>query len=40
MSTPVNQAMLCGGTELPDRPSLSHYADAGTRAFLAAYGPG
>ena len=40
MSTPVNRVMLCGDTELPDRASLSHYADAGTRAFLAAYGPG
>jgi TetR/AcrR family transcriptional regulator, mexJK operon transcriptional repressor len=39
MSTPVNRVMLCGDTELPDRASLSHYADAGTRAFLAAYGP-
>jgi TetR/AcrR family transcriptional regulator, mexJK operon transcriptional repressor len=40
MSTPVNQVMLCGDTEPPDRASLSRYADAGTRAFLAAYGPG
>jgi hypothetical protein len=40
MSTPVNRVMLCGDAELPDRASLSHYADAGTRAFLAAYGPG
>jgi TetR/AcrR family transcriptional repressor of mexJK operon len=40
MSTPVNQVMFCGDTELPDRASLSRYADAGTRAFLAAYGPG
>jgi TetR/AcrR family transcriptional repressor of mexJK operon len=39
MSTPLNRVMLCGDTELPDRASLSHYADAGTRAFLAAYGP-
>jgi hypothetical protein len=39
MSTPVNQVMLGGDTELPDRASLSHYADAGTRAFLAAYAP-
>jgi TetR/AcrR family transcriptional repressor of mexJK operon len=39
MSTLVNQVMLCGDTELPDRASLSHHADAGTRAFLAAYGP-
>jgi TetR/AcrR family transcriptional regulator, mexJK operon transcriptional repressor len=39
MSTPLNQVMLCGDTELPGHASLSHYADAGTRAFLAAYGP-
>jgi TetR/AcrR family transcriptional regulator, mexJK operon transcriptional repressor len=39
MSAPVNRVMLCGDTELPDRASLSHCADAGTRAFLAAYGP-
>ncbi len=39
MSTPLNRVMLCGDTELPDRASHSHYADAGTRAFLAAYGP-
>lgn len=39
MSTPLNRVMLCGETELPDDASLSHYADAGTRAFLAAYGP-
>src|ERR1700728_3247864 len=39
MSTPLNRVMLCGDTELPDHASLSHYADAGTRAFLAAYGP-
>lgn len=39
MSTPLNRVMLCGDTELPGRASLSHHADAGTRAFLAAYGP-
>lgn len=39
MSTPVNQAMLCGGTGLPGRASLGRYAEAGARAFLAAYGP-
>jgi TetR/AcrR family transcriptional repressor of mexJK operon len=39
MSTPINRVMLCGDSELPDDASLRHYADAGTRAFLAAYGP-
>jgi TetR/AcrR family transcriptional regulator, mexJK operon transcriptional repressor len=39
MSTPLNQVMLCGDTELPGHASLSHHADAGTRAFLAAYRP-
>jgi TetR/AcrR family transcriptional regulator, mexJK operon transcriptional repressor len=39
MSVPLNRVMLCGDIELPDRASLSHYADAGARAFFAAYGP-
>ena len=39
MSTPLNRVMLCGDTELPDDASLRHYADAGSQAFLAAYGP-
>jgi AcrR family transcriptional regulator len=36
MSIPLNQAMLCGNDEPP--PDLDRYADAGVRAFLAAYG--
>jgi TetR/AcrR family transcriptional regulator, mexJK operon transcriptional repressor len=39
MSTPLNRVMLCGDTELPAPADLDHYADAGARAFLAAYGP-
>jgi TetR/AcrR family transcriptional repressor of mexJK operon len=39
MSTPLNRVMLCGDTELPGPADLTHYADAGVRAFLAAYGP-
>jgi len=31
--------MLCGDTELPAPAGLNYYADAGARAFLAAYGP-
>jgi TetR/AcrR family transcriptional regulator, mexJK operon transcriptional repressor len=38
MSTPLNRVMLCGDAELPARADLDRYADAGTRAFLAAYG--
>jgi TetR/AcrR family transcriptional regulator, mexJK operon transcriptional repressor len=38
MSTPLNQVMLCGDAALPAQADLDHYADAGTRAFLAAYG--
>jgi hypothetical protein len=30
--------MLCGDAELPAQANLDHYADAGARAFLAAYG--
>ena len=39
MSTPLNRVMLCGDTELPAQADLHRYADAGARAFLAAYGP-
>jgi TetR/AcrR family transcriptional regulator, mexJK operon transcriptional repressor len=38
MSTPLNQVMLCGDTELPAQADLDRYADAGARAFLSAYG--
>ena len=38
MSAPLNRVMLCGDAELPAQADLDHYADAGTRAFLAAYG--
>jgi hypothetical protein len=38
MSTPLNRVMLCGDTALPAQADLDHYADAGTRAFLDAYG--
>jgi hypothetical protein len=31
--------MLCGDAEVPAPADLSRYADAGARAFLAAYGP-
>ena len=37
-SIPVNRVMLCGDAELPGQADLDRYADAGTRAFLAAYG--
>jgi TetR/AcrR family transcriptional regulator, mexJK operon transcriptional repressor len=40
MSIPLNRVMLCGDTELPAPAELNRYADAGTRVFLAAYGPG
>jgi AcrR family transcriptional regulator len=39
MSTPLNRVMLCGDTELPAQADLDRYADAGARAFLAAYSP-
>ena len=37
MSIPLNQAMLLGQDEPPARAELNRYADAGVRAFLAAY---
>jgi TetR/AcrR family transcriptional regulator, mexJK operon transcriptional repressor len=40
MSIPLNQAMLCGDDEPARRTDLNRYADAGARAFLAAYGRG
>jgi TetR/AcrR family transcriptional repressor of mexJK operon len=38
MAAPLNRVMLCGDAELPAQADLDRYADAGTRAFLAAYG--
>ena len=38
MSAPLNRVMLCGDAELPPQADLDRYADAGTWAFLAAYG--
>jgi AcrR family transcriptional regulator len=38
MSIPLNQAMFLGGDEPPAAAELNRYADAGVRAFLAAYG--
>src|SRR5450755_338157 len=38
MSIPLNQAMLCGDDQPPGPAELDGYADAGVRAFLAAYG--
>jgi TetR/AcrR family transcriptional regulator, mexJK operon transcriptional repressor len=38
MSIPLNQAMLCGTDEPMSSAELDRYADAGVRAFLAAYG--
>jgi TetR/AcrR family transcriptional regulator, mexJK operon transcriptional repressor len=38
MSIPLNQAMLCGDTDLLAPAELDRYADAGVRVFLAAYG--
>jgi TetR/AcrR family transcriptional repressor of mexJK operon len=38
MSAPLNRVMLCGDAELPGQADLDRYADAATRAFLAAYG--
>jgi TetR/AcrR family transcriptional regulator, mexJK operon transcriptional repressor len=38
MSAPVNRAMLLGDDEIPTATELGGYADAGVRAFLAAYG--
>jgi TetR/AcrR family transcriptional regulator, mexJK operon transcriptional repressor len=40
MSIPLNQAMLRGTDKPATRAELDRYADAGTRAFLAAYGSG
>ena len=37
MSIPLNRAMLLGDDEPPASAELDHYADAGVRAFLAAY---
>jgi AcrR family transcriptional regulator len=37
MSIPLNRAMLLGDDEPPARAELARYADAGVRAFLAAY---
>jgi TetR/AcrR family transcriptional regulator, mexJK operon transcriptional repressor len=38
MAAPLNRVMLCGDAERPAQADLDRYADAGTRAFLAAYG--
>jgi TetR/AcrR family transcriptional repressor of mexJK operon len=38
MSIPLNQAMFRGEDEPPSSAELDRYADAGVRAFLAAYG--
>ena len=38
MSIPLNQAMFLGQDEARDADELDAYADAGVRAFLAAYG--
>jgi AcrR family transcriptional regulator len=38
MSSPLNQAMFLGKDEPPTRAELNRHADAGVRAFLAAYG--
>ena len=38
MSIPLNRAMLLGEDEPPASAELNRYADAGVRAFLAAYG--
>jgi TetR/AcrR family transcriptional repressor of mexJK operon len=37
MSIPLNRAMLLGADEPPASAELNRYADAGVRAFLAAY---
>jgi TetR/AcrR family transcriptional repressor of mexJK operon len=37
MSIPLNRAMFLGGDESRASPELNRYADAGVRAFLAAY---
>jgi TetR/AcrR family transcriptional repressor of mexJK operon len=38
-SSPVNRAMLLGDDGVLSGAELDAYADAGVRAFLAAYGP-
>lgn len=38
MSIPLNRAMLLGEDTAPNAKDLHHYADAGVRAFLSAYG--
>lgn len=38
MSIPLNQAMLSGNDEPMSHTELDHYADAGVRAFIGAYG--
>lgn len=40
MSTPLNRAMLLGEADPPAAGAVERYADAGVRAFLAAYGRG
>jgi TetR/AcrR family transcriptional regulator, mexJK operon transcriptional repressor len=40
MSIPLNRAMLLGDDQPPPATELNRYADAGVRAFLAAYGQG
>ena len=37
MAAPVNRAMLLGDDAIPTAPELDRYAEAGVRAFLAAY---
>ena len=37
MSVPLNRAMFLGEDHPPERAELDRYADAGVRAFLAAY---
>jgi TetR/AcrR family transcriptional regulator, mexJK operon transcriptional repressor len=37
MSVPLNRAMFLGEDQSPSRAELNRYADAGVRAFLAAY---
>ena len=39
MSIPLNRAMLLGEDEPPGSAELNQHADAGVRAFLAAYAP-
>ena len=38
MAAPVNRAMLLGDDAIPAAAELDRYAEAGVRAFLAAYG--